>query len=253
MERVIFIVFLRKEEAAMSLSPYSLSHDWSLHWTRIPSNIKCSEYINGESLKDRIALEALAAVGVIGGMQLSRLFSLDKKRLKRMVIEKKIVRHEIHRNKQVIPIFTLGINGAVVAGMNECYESNYWVEYKTEDVLKRLLFFQLFQLFPTQEPFSGAIQFQGKPIYVYVVRGDVNDLLMYLKWMGKNFNERLIIITESIRHLQPLKVNSENLKIRVAVDLDLLEDVEDLQKLFYFLNGSGEFISDVPRKKRGHS
>ena len=33
-----------------------------------------------------------------------------------------------------------------------------------------------------------------KPIYIYVVRGDVNDLLMYLKWDGKNFNERLIII-----------------------------------------------------------
>ena len=46
-----------------------------------------------------------------------------------MIIEKKIVRHEIHRNKQVIPIYTLGINGAVVAGLDDCYESNYWVEY----------------------------------------------------------------------------------------------------------------------------
>ena len=82
----------------MSLSPYSLSHVWSLHWTRIPSNIKRSEFVNGESPKERKALEALAAVGLIGGAQLSRLFSLDKKRLKRMVIEKKIVRHELHRN-----------------------------------------------------------------------------------------------------------------------------------------------------------
>ena len=39
----------------------------------------------------------------------------------------------------------------------------------------------------------GRSNFNGKPIYVYVVRGDVNDLLMYLKWDGKNFNERLII------------------------------------------------------------
>ena len=235
----------------MSLSPYSLSHDWSLHWTRIPSNIKRSSFGNGESQKERKALEALAAVGLIGGVQLSRLFSLDKKRLKRMVTEKKIVRHEIHRNKQVIPIYTLGINGAVVAGLNERYESNYWVEYKTEDVLKRLLFFQLFQHFPessvlpTQEPFSGAIQFHGKPIYVYVVRGDVNDLLMYLKWSGKHFNERLIIITESIRHLQPLKVTAETLKVRVAVDADLWDDFEELQKHFYFLDKSGEFVSEV--------
>ncbi len=74
--------------------------------------------MNGESPKERKVLEAIAAVGLIGGgAQLSRLFSLDKKRLKRMVIEKKIVRHEIHRNKQVIPVFTLGINGAVIAGL----------------------------------------------------------------------------------------------------------------------------------------
>ena len=149
----------------MSLSPYSLSHDWSIYWTRIPSNIKRSSYVNGESPKERKALEALAAVGLIGGAQLSRLFSLDKKRLKRMVIEKKIVRHEIHRNKQVIPIYTLGINGAVVAGLNDSYESNYWVEYKTEDVLKRLLFFQLYQHFPESKVSTDTRTVQwGDPV-----------------------------------------------------------------------------------------
>ncbi len=168
-----------------------------------------------------------------------------------MVAEKKIVRHEIHRNKQVVPIYTIGINGAVIAGLNDSNESNYWVEFKTEDVLKRLLFFQLYQHFPeskvipTQEPFSGLIQFQGKPFYVYVVRGDVNDLLMYLKCNGKHFNERLIIITESIRHVQPLKVTAESLKVRVALDVDLRDDIEDLQNLFYFLDESGGIISEV--------
>ncbi|PIC68941.1 hypothetical protein CSV77_16400 [Sporosarcina sp. P16b] len=234
----------------MSTSPFSLSHEWSLHWTRIPSNIKRSDFVNGESLKERKALEALAAVGVIGGAQLFRLFSLDKKRLKQMAAEKKIVRHEIHREKKIVPIYSLGINGAVIAGLNDCYESNYWIKYKIEDVLKRLLFFQLFQHFPeskvlpTQEPFSGAIQFHGKPIYVYVVRGDVNDLLMYLKWGGKHFNERLIIITESIRHLQLIKVNAKKLKVRVAIDVDLRESIGDLRKLFYFLDESGEFVTE---------
>lgn len=237
----------------MSISPFSLSHEWSLHWTRIPSNIKRSGFVNGESPKERKALEALAAVGLIGGTQLSRLFSLDKKRIKRMVVEKKIVRHEAHRNRHVIPIYTLGINGAVVAGLNDCYESNYWVEYKIEDVLKRLLFFQLFQHFPeskilpTQEPFSGVIQFQGKPIYVYVVRGDVSDLLIYLKWKGKCFNERLVIITESIRHLQSLKATVETLKVRVALDVDLRDDIEDLQKLFYFMDETGGFVGEIDK------
>ena len=121
--------------------------------------------------------------------------------------------------------------------------------------MKRLLFFQLYQYFPeskvlpTQEPFSGAIRFQGRPIYVYVLRGDVNDLLMHLKWNGKHFNERLIIITELIRQLQPLKVTAETLKVRIALDVDLQDDIGDLQKLFYFLDESGEFISEVDERK----
>ncbi|MCZ2260824.1 hypothetical protein [Sporosarcina sp. G11-34] len=194
-------------------------------------------------------------MAIIGGAQLFRLFSLDKKRLKRMVAENKIVRHELKRNKQAIPIFTLGINGAVIARLKGSYESNYWVEYKTEDVLKRHLFIQFFQHFPeskvlpTQEPFSGAIQFQGKRIYVYVVRGDVNDLLMYLKWNRKHFNKRLIIIAESIRHLQPLKVIVATLKLRVALDVDLRDDIKDLQKPFYFLDEFGVFISEVGKSE----
>lgn len=236
----------------MTISPYSLSHEWNLHWTRMPSNMRESDYINGESPKERKALEALAAVGIIEGAQLFRLFSLDKKRLKRMVLEKKIVRHELKRNKQIIPIFTLGINGAVIGGLKDSYDSNYWVEYKIEDVLKRLLFFQLFQHFagskvlPTPEPFSGAIGFKGKPIYVYVVRGDVSDLLMYLKWKGNLFNERLILITESIRHLEKLKMIAERLKLRGILDLDL-QDVSFRLENSYYLNEYSEFVGEIEK------
>lgn len=235
----------------MSISPYSLSHEWNLHWTRIPSNVRASDYINGESPKERKALEALAAVGTIEGAQLFRLFSLDKKRLKRMVLEKKIVRHELIRNKQVIPIFTLGINGAVIGGLKDSYDSNYWVEYKIEDVLKRLLFFQLFQhftgskAFPTPEPFSGAIGFKGKSIYVYVVRGDVSDLLMYLKWKDKKNNDRFVIVTESIQHLKELKLNAKILKLRVALDKDLLGNIKSHQNLFYFFEESVGYVKEI--------
>ncbi|WP_262173241.1 hypothetical protein [Saccharococcus sp. Marseille-Q5394] len=239
----------------MEISPYSLSHEWSLHWTRIPSNIKRSPLVNGESPKERRALEALAAVGLIGGTQLTRIFSLDKKRLKRMVAERKLVRHEIHRNKQIVPIYTLGINGAVIAGLGEFYESNYWFEYEVEDALKRILFFQLFQHFPeakvipSQKPFSGVIQFQDKLFYVYVIRGDVSDLPMYLKWDGKNFNERVIIITESIRHLQLINETAKNLRLRVSIDNDLQIHNVNLYKLFYFFDEVGAFKRESENKE----
>jgi len=239
----------------MTISPYSLSHEWNLHWTRIPSNIKRSDYINGESPKERKALEALAAVGIIEGVQLFRLFSLDKKRLKRMVTERKIVRHELIRNKQTIPIFTLGINGAVIGGMIDSYDSNYWVEYKVEDVLKRLLFFQLYKHFaglkilPTPEPFSAAINFKDRPIYVYVARGDLSDFFMYLKWSSKKNNERIIIITESFRHLQQLKLKEESIKLRFSLDMDLQNNVADFRKNLYLIDKSGYFANELGNKE----
>lgn len=234
----------------MEISPYSLSHDWSLYWTRVPSNVKRSPYINGESPKEMKALEALAALGVFEGRQLTRLYSLDKKRLKRMVAERKLVRHEIHRNKQGIPIYTLGINGAVITGMEDYYESNYWVMFKTEEVLKCLLFAQLLRLFPnsrvipTPEPFNGAVEHRGKRIYVYVLRGDANDLTMYLKWKGSHFNERLIIVTESLTHLQSLLMSKGAVKIRSILDKDLIKSTDEFQKRFYYLNEYGKFIME---------
>ena len=92
-----------------------------------------------------------------------------------------------------------------------------------------------------QEPFSGIIQFQGRPIYVYVVRGDVNDLLMYLKWKGKHFNERLIIIAESIRHLELVKTTFYYLKVRVAKDLDLQPNNEGVLKKLHYIDEFGNF------------
>ena len=36
-------------------------------------------------------------------------------------------------------------------------------------------------------------------MYIYVLRGDIQDLMVFLKW--REFNERMIIITESLPHL----------------------------------------------------
>ncbi len=144
------------------------------------SNLKTINYINGESPKECAALDALAKVGIIRGKQLARLFRLPKKRQKRMVKEQKIVRHEMHVNKQIIPIYTLGQTGAIVTDVP--YEANYWVKYQTKDVLKRLMFFELYQFFPgaviipAPQPFIAAIEWKGKPFYVYVCRGDIKDL-----------------------------------------------------------------------------
>lgn len=195
---------------------------------------------NGESPKEQKALQALGAVGIIGSSQLSRIFlNRDKNKLKRMVRQQKIIRHEIKKNNQLIPIYTLGPSGAVIEQVPE-YEENYWVKYQAEDVLKRLLFFQLYEKFPTAKimpaplPFVGVISYQGNLFYVYVVRGDMQDLLINLKW--HSFTERMIVVTESLNHLQPLNAFAPDLKIRITTDVDL---PGDLRTLFYRWEGTG--------------
>jgi hypothetical protein len=233
----------------MSMSPFSLDHNWTLQWTKVPEHMKPYKHIYKESPKEKRALEALACIGVIGGLQLSRLFSLDKKRKKKMVAEKKLVRHDIKKNNQVIPVYTLGINGAAVAGVPG-YVNNYWLKYRVEDMLKRLLFFQLYEYFPESrvspapEPFIGSIFYLDRPIYIYVIRGDVQDLMLYLKW--REFNERIIIITESLNCLQPLMLG-EDLKLRVTTDSDL--KVNSIGDPFYIQRANGSWMKENVAKK----
>lgn len=234
----------------MFVSPFSLSHDWSLEWTRVPSHIKPFKFINGESPKERKALEALASVGIIGGLQLSRLFSLDKNQKRKMVREKKLVRHELKKNNRSIPVYTLGINGAVIAGLPK-YDANYWVEYKVEDVLKRLLFFQLYEHFPNakilpaMDPFIGMIFYKKKPIYIYVVRGHSADLKLFLKW--ESLSDRVIVVTENLNHLDLIKPFIENLKLRVTTDEELWKGV--LQSMFYFQSEFGLWKKEGEEKR----
>lgn len=210
----------------MNNSPFSLSHDWDLRWKIVPSHMKAHKHVNGESPKERKALQALACVGVIGGLQLSRLFFLDKTRLKKMVYQKKIIRHEIKKNNQIIPIYTLGVNGAIIGEVTG-YENNYWLEYRIEDVLKRLLFFKLYEhfpyakLFPSPNPFVASFIDKGKHYYVYVVRGAVDDLARFLKW--NTFKDRLLIIVENENHLNLLAPFLEEIEVRIAFDKTLNE------------------------------
>jgi hypothetical protein len=233
----------------MSISPFSLEHDWKLNWTKVPEHIKQFKCVNNESPKERRALEALACIGVIGGLQLSRLFSLDKKRKKKMVLEKKLVRHDIQKNNQVIPIYTLGINGAKAINMSG-YENNYWLKINVEDMLGKLLFFQLYEQFPEArispavDPFHGVFFFRKRPLYVYSANQEIHDLLVFFKWKG--FKERLIVVTESLHYLDKLLMY-EGLKLRAVLAGDLHQ--KGLNPVFY-VNDEGIWINEATGENR---
>ncbi|MFD1362752.1 hypothetical protein [Lentibacillus salinarum] len=219
----------------MASSPFSLFHDWNLNWQRQP-RFNRPAYL-GNSPKEEQAVKAAATTGIIGGQQLSRYINVDKSKKKKMAKEGKLIRHEIHQGKKNIPIFTLGPTGAEMIKLTD-YEGGYWAQYDVPDVLQRLLFFELYHKFPKANmlpapaPFVGAIQYKSHLMYVYVVRGDIQDLLMQLKW--KPFTERMLIVTESLNHLQPLNIYAPDIKARVTTDEDLQGDFKDL---FYKWDG----------------
>jgi hypothetical protein len=226
------------------ISPFSYSqHEWNLTWKRIPSNAKYDRPVETQSKKEKKALEAIASVGVIGGVQLKRLFNIDKQRLKRMVARKLIVQHELSRGNTVIPIYTIGKHGA--NKVMPQYEENYWVKFNIEEVLKSLAFFQLYYLLekasilPSPEPFIGTLRMNNNDFYVYVTRGNSEDLMMFLKW--KSFSERIIIITETLNYLKPVEAFIQGLKVRVITD----QELRDKSLKFYRLKekeGSNEWV-----------
>lgn len=232
----------------MSISPFSIEHNWTLNWTRVPEHFKPDIQVNGESPKERRALEGLACIGVIGGLQLSRLFSLDKKQKKKMVLEKKLVRHDIQKNKQMIPVYTLGINGARLTN-TPGYENNYWLKYEVGDMLGKLLFFQLYEWFPDSRillavnPFEGVIFYKNKPIYIYSAKEDIQDLLVFLKW--KEFSERMIVITESLKHVEGL-LHYDDIRIRAILQQEAHSTRERLS--FYIKSGS-EWVEEQLSQK----
>lgn len=209
-----------------ALSPFSLEHEWEIEWSILPSNTKIQSGMEITSQKEKRALMALAAVGLIGSLQLTRIFGLDKKRIRRMEGQKRVVRHILLKKGRPIPFFSLG--PAAGRGIIPYYELNYWQCYAVEDILKRMLFFQLYgqfpddtEIIPAAAPFTGVILHKGNPFYVYVERGGMQDLLLFLKW--KKVNDRILLITESLNHLEPLDsfLQDGNIKIRATTDLDM--------------------------------
>lgn len=229
------------------VSPFSLKHDWSLGWTRLPSNFKPLPYYNINSMKERKALEALASVGVIGRKQLSRLFQLKPKDIKGMLKTDKIVQHKLTRNdNDNIQIYTLGINGAKALKL-DVYEPNYWVEYNIKEVLRMLLFFQLCHYFPSLDivptplPFVSGIENNENVIYVYVLKEDMRDLTRFLKWKGRK-RQRVIIVVEKITpQLKQLDLFSDDLLIRVVLEDDLM-NIEMREENIFYTYKNGELM-----------
>ena len=72
---------------------------------------------------------------------------------------------------------------------------------------------------------------------MYVVRDNLEELLLKLKWDGDLQYQRMIVVTENINHLKPLAPFLNQLSIRVVTDQDLL--TAPFAEMFYQWDGMG--------------
>jgi len=141
-----------------------------------------------------------------------------------------IFRHEMKCGKQVIPVYTLGLIGCKTFGI----EDHYWIGWDVPDILKRVLFFELYKRFreqnlspkilPAPEPLTGILDVKRREYAVYVVRDRVEELMLQLKWDEGLNHKWLLVVTENLNHLKPLTPFLGQLSIRAVTDRDLLNE-----------------------------
>mgnify|MGYP001195754359 FL=1 len=212
-------------------SPFSLSLGWRVEWNRV--RVKPREVILPPEI--RPLMYAVASIGVIGSVQIKQLFGLeDRKELKQLCKDHFLMRHQLV-GKKAIPIYTLGTN------MIHHFQlpPNYWLHWRPEDVLKRMVFFKLYEVFrdyepeivPSPDPFVGAMLIGQKLYHVFVARDDVYDLVLNKKW-NKNPEQRIIVVAEKLEYLSPSNPFLADFKVRATTDEDLTRE-NGIDQMFY--------------------
>ncbi|MCM3716271.1 hypothetical protein M3202_19695 [Alkalihalobacillus oceani] len=224
-------------------SPFSAFHEWNINWQFIPSSQEARKNcIYHEREYEGRVLEALSKVGVMGAVQLSSLYlKKDKKKLKDMRRKGLILRHDLKRNNDVIPVYTIGLEGAMRLRSNQFI--NYWFHWSEYDLLQRLTFVRFIQKLSqtmdefsfdtTHPPFIGKIKIKDRLFQVLVIRNNEDEVLDYFN--NHTFSEPLFVIAEHEVYLNKLNSFWPHIKVRMTLDADLHYKVP-LSEMFYIFD-----------------
>lgn len=222
----------------MIISPLSERYDWEVEWISASPhfNIERMLRVNVKGFKKIKALESLASVGVMGKEQLSQIFRLNKKEIEEMVRNGLLIEHKLIRNNEaVMPIVTLGYAGALAIKLDN-YEENYWFQINETEILRHILFYQLYyrfsqcEILATPHPFTGSIVNKGSMLYVYVLKDNISDFARYLRW-NKKEHHCVVIVTEDYKKLTQIEMFLNEIKLRVVLEADLFK--KNINNIFY--------------------
>lgn len=215
------------------LSPFSIQHEW----TFIPAEVQDADPGSAplRAPTEVIGLQTIADIGLIGSVQASRLFHWQKRHLHRMLEEKKLIQHILVKNKNRIPVYSIGPRGAQLLQR----PFHPVLSPNVTNLLKQLIFFQfccalrdkekVFCIEQAAVPFSGQVSIGGDRRNVLVLR----DRLEYQEQQIVELATLpMIVLAETIEEV--------NKSIYVKnKDMLLLEQELNMNYQFYrYKNGS---------------
>lgn len=222
-----------KQGDRVARSPFSITHDWSYVPTVLPEPISAG-YAPIRLPMEEVGLQAIGNIGCIGSVQMSRLFHWKRHQVRRMLAENKLVQHELKKNKNSIPIFTLGPRSIQLFKIDQSVNS--WRYWSTESVLSKLVFFQFccalhekqkgFQILPAAPPFTGKVQMGEHLRYVLVLRGQMD--IVELERELRLHTQPMIILAEKLEDVNPF--NDVLSSAHLLLDQDLREDYKFLRQ-----------------------
>src|SRR5699024_3133905 len=170
--------------------------------------------------------------------QLMIIIRVDEKQVRAMEKRFRILGHKLIRNKSTkTTLYTLNVKGVIAIKLDN-YKPNYWLQYFPDDVLKRIIFFQTYENLPRQpiiatpSPFVGGIDNGGAMIYVYISKGNNDDLIRYLKFEQQT-NQRIVLVVETLGQLRTMEEYIKKLRVRVVIENDLLKNENIDTNIFY--------------------
>ncbi|ALP37990.1 hypothetical protein ASL14_19155 [Paenibacillus sp. IHB B 3084] len=219
-------------DRAAARSPFSITHEWTFVPTILPEPISAGHAPMRLPMEE-IGLQAIGHIGCIGSVQITRLFHWKRHQVRRMLAEHKLVQHELRKNKNTIPIFTLGPRSIQLFKTDQSVNS--WRHWSIGAVLSKLVFFQFccalhekqkgFQILQAAPPFTGKVQMGEHLRYVLVLRGKEDDVAFEREL--RLFSQPVVILAEKLEDVHPY--NHVLSSAHLLLDQDLREDYKFLR------------------------
>lgn len=209
----------------MKTSPFSITHEWTFKPASFPEEL-VPGYAPLRAATEADGLRSLGLIGCMGSVQMGRLFQWKRHQVRRMLAEKKLIQHLLLKNKNTIPIYTIGPRAVQLLNLEWSHE--FWRTWPMERILSSLVFFQFcsamrdkqkaFQIHSAPFPFTGRVEIGGDFRNVLVIRGDTS----HLSSMLRHSSLPIIAIAESLEAVQPLNELLKDAKL--LLDTDLKQD-----------------------------